>query len=308
MLILNDNDVDSLTNMTAAISSVRAAFVGPNAEKFVASPRNHVSFPGRGDLVFTTGGIPEGPVGFRVYDTFSGGSSSTQLIVVWNAVTGVLDGIVVGQRVGKMRNGAIGGLAIRAMSREDAKVVGVLGSGAQARTQLEAAATVRSLKEVRVFSRNANGRELFAREMTSGLGVNVHAVESARAAVEGAEIIICATKSIEPVFDANWVMPGAHVNTVGPKIAGAHELPLGVAAAATIIATDSITQVEAMSRPFFLEDTPMRARLAPLGDILDGVVVGRSGRDDITVFCLTGLAGTEVLIAADTIARAEDKI
>ncbi len=304
MLVLDDGDVDALMDMAAAIDAIEPAFVAQSAGRFIAPPRNYVTVPGRGDLVFTTGGLPDGPVGFRVYDTLAGGAANAQIIAVWNAATGTLEGLVAGERVGKMRTGAIGGLAVRAMAREDARVAGIIGAGVQARTQIEAVAAVRQLDEARIYSRTDHGREVFAREMTARLGLPVRAVETAREAVEGVDILICATTSREPVFDADWLAPGVHVNTVGPKAAGAHELPLQAAEAAAVVATDSLAQVEAMSRPFFLDDTAARADLLQLGDIVAGKVSGRKRDDDITLFCSTGLAGTEVLLAAEVIARA----
>jgi alanine dehydrogenase len=304
MLVLNDDDVNMLIDMAGAIAAVEPAFKVRPVGGFVAPPRHYAGFPNRGELVFTVGGLKDGPVGFRVYDTLTGGGRrNPQLIAVWDAPSGCLEGIVTGNRLGRIRTGAIGGLAIRHMAPRTATIATVIGAGRQARTQIEAAAAVRDLSEIRVCSRSIESMKAFAREM-AGLDVPVSCVGDARDAVEGADIVICATTSREPVIEAAWLKNGAHVSTVGPKLTDGHELPLEVAERASVIATDSIAQVEAMGGRYFLMPTPMGRRMTDLARVVSGEVAPRRGPDELTLFCSVGLAGTEVLIAAEVLARA----
>ncbi|MBP2547874.1 ornithine cyclodeaminase [Neorhizobium galegae] len=303
--ILTDHDLQMPALMPLAIEAVEDVLRQRARGAFVSPPRHAVSIDGAGDLVFTIGGGAGGqsPVaGFRAYTTFSV-QQDDQLVAVWNVETGTLKAVVIGSLLGAIRTGAIGGAAIRYLSREDAQVVAVIGSGLQARTQLEAAVAVRPVREVRVFSRSAENRDRFAMEMQQRLGRPVQAVETARAAVEGADIVLCATVSPEPVIRAEWLKPGAHINTVGPKTAEAHELPVEVAAMARRIATDSPAQLQAYGRPFFLAGTPQLSRMEDLADIVAGALpAGATGQgrglDDVTLFCSTGLAGTEVVVAS----------
>lgn len=223
---------------------------------------------------------------------------------MFDSRSGELRGLVLGNRLGAMRTGAIGGAAIKLLAREDARILGVIGAGRQARTQIEAAAAVRPLERVRVFSRTPARREAFAAEMAATTGVPVEAVETAEEAVRGADILICATTSATPVFDPAWLAPGTHVTTVGPKFAGAHEISLDVAARSAVIATDSPAQVEAYADPFFLIGTPDYARMVALSAIATGAQPGRTSADAITLFCSVGLAGTEVLVAQAALERA----
>lgn len=311
--VFTDPDLELPALMPLAIEAVEDALLQRARGAFVSPPRHAVHIDGAGDLVFTIGGGVGGqePVaGFRAYTTFSS-DQDDQLVAVWNVETGRLKAIVIGSLLGAIRTGAIGGAAIRHLSREDASVVAVIGSGLQARTQLEAAVAVRRVRDVRVFSRSTANRHRFAIEMQERIGMPVHAVETARAAVEGADIVLCATASPEPVLKPEWLVPGVHINTVGPKTVDAHELSVDIAAVARRIVTDSPAQLLAYARPFFLAGTPHLERIEDLAGIVAGSqakdAVGPAREpDDITLFCSTGLAGTEVVVAsriADHLAR-----
>lgn len=297
MKILRDEDLEDRGLMAVAIDALEAAFRARAANRLVSPPRHQVSFPGRGDLVFTIGGVlGDKPLaGFRVYETFGG---ADQVVAVWSPDDARLKGICVGERLGNLRTGAIGGIAIRHLSAPDARSVGIIGSGAQARTQLAAAAAVRKLDHVRVYSRSEERRAAFADEMQRALGLSVEPAGSAREAVEDADIVICATASRTPVIHAGDLKPGVHVNTVGPKTRDGHELGLDIADAAAVITTDSPEQTRAYATPFFLAGSGNEDRMADLADIIAGKAGGRRLPEDVTLFCSVGLAGTEVVVAS----------
>jgi ornithine cyclodeaminase/alanine dehydrogenase-like protein (mu-crystallin family) len=294
MMILTNDDIDPVAAMPVALDAIESALRNQHDGALVAPPRHRVTFPHAGGLFFTIGGN-ETVAGFRVYDTFDG-PAHTQLTVVWSTRTAELIVLVRGDRLGEIRTGAIGGVAVRLMSNPEASTIGIIGSGNQARAQLLAVAAVRPLTRVRVFSPNTANREAFAIEMGAMLGLPIEAVGSAELATREADIVICATSSETPVIDASWLEPGAHVNTVGPKTASAHELGLDVARRASIVATDSIAQTRAYTNPFFLDGSDAD-RMVELCTLIDGKVAARQHQTDITLFCSTGLAGTEVLVA-----------
>lgn len=298
-IILSDSDLERIPAMALAIEAIEAAILARAAGDLVSPPRHKVSFAEKGDLIFTIGGTMEQAsiAGFRVYDTFRG-PRHEQIVAVWSTETAELQGILIGTRLGEIRTGAIGGIAVRHMSPPDATTVGIIGSGQQARAQLEAAALVRQLSYVRIHSRSERNRYQFALEMEERLGIPVEAVDSPRHAVRDADIVICATSSLTPVLKAEWLKSGAHINTVGPKMVDEHELDLDVAAAAHLIATDSPEQVKAYRMPFFLEGTPSAERMVDLAAIVSGKLVARERPDQTTLFCSVGLAGTEVLVGA----------
>src|SRR5262245_25165524 len=119
----------------------------------------------------------------------------------------------------------------------------------------------------------------------------------------GADVVVCATSSDTPVLEAGWLAPGAHVNMLGRKTADRRELGLDVAERAAVIATDSPAQTRAYGAPFFLDGTAHLARMADLADLIAGKATARPSPEAITLFCSTGLAGTEVLVA-DALLRA----
>ena len=168
--ILTDKDVVELADMASAIEAVTRAFEARASGALIAPPRHSVTFPDLGALTFTIGGVAGDAAlaGFRVYDTFdTHGAPHTQIVAVWNARDGSLQGVILGERLGDLRIGAIGGLAIRHMARADSKILGMIGSGAQARTQVAAAATVR-LHKVRVYSRDTENRAPLPRRWRNG--------------------------------------------------------------------------------------------------------------------------------------------
>jgi ornithine cyclodeaminase/alanine dehydrogenase-like protein (mu-crystallin family) len=297
--VVTDLELSGWPVMPVALDAIETALAAHAAGQLIAPPRHFVSFPGLGSLVFTIGGTTgANPIaGFRAYETF-GRAQHEQLVAVWSAETGELQGIFIGTLLGEIRTGAIGGVAIRHMSAPDAAAVGVLGTGQQARTQLMAAAAVRKLQMVRVFSRNEGRRAAFARDMARELGMTVEASDNARAAVHDADIVICATDSTQPVLEPGWVKPGAHINTVGPKTVGGHELSIEVALNADVIATDAPEQIRAFSEPFFLNGTPAAERVVDLSSIVTGRHPVRTSGRETTLFCSVGLAGTEVVVAA----------
>lgn len=155
-----------------------------------------------------------------------------------------------------------------------------------------AAASVRSPQEVRVYSRSADNRVAFGREIAPKLSCPLRLEDSVERAVRDADIVLCATSSRTPVLDAAWLKPDAHINTVGPKICSGHELGIDVAERSAVIATDSPVQMHAYSEPLFLDGTPHMRRVADLAEIV--VTPRRQQRPGMSL----GLSGTEILAAA----------
>jgi ornithine cyclodeaminase/alanine dehydrogenase-like protein (mu-crystallin family) len=303
--ILTDQDIEKFASMKTIVKAIERAFEEQAKGTLVSPPRFRLEAD-QGDLVFTAGAATgfEKVIGFRVYDTYENDlDGHEQLVCVFDSDTGVFKGIAIGNLLGAVRTGAIGGAAINAMARMNADQIAVIGTGVQARTQLEAAVAVRNIKRIKVFSRNQGNRETFAEEMTKKLDIDISPVDSPKDCIEGADIVICATNSGTPVFETDWLKPGVHINTVGPKSVKRHEVPVELAACSSVIVTDSIEQLHAYTTPHFLVGTPDENRIVQLSDIVTGKVSGRTAVSDITLFCSVGLAGTEVVVANEIMKR-----
>jgi alanine dehydrogenase len=223
------------------------------------------------------------------------------VVALFDAESGEPLAILDGPALTAMRTGAASGVSTRLMARTDARVLTVFGVGAQAVWQIRAVRAARKIDEVRVFSRTADRREAFAAELVAELGaaVQVTAASSAKAAVDGADVICCATTSSEPIFSADWVAPGAHLSAVGSFRKGMIELPPEIFSRAALVAVDSREAaleeagdlIAALERGLLADDG-----FVEIGTIEAGWAASRDP-DAITVFKSVGLAIQDVAAA-----------
>jgi ornithine cyclodeaminase len=293
VVIMRDRDVRARLSAADAVAWMGEAVDAAYRGELLVPARTHAEFGG-GRLVFTAGRLRGEWFGYRSYDTFPT-DPGEQLVVVHDEASGEVRAVALGNELGPRRVGAIGALAAYALAPAGAGVVAVIGSGTQARTQLWALAAVRDLREVRVYSRHPDRRAAFAHELRRATGVAARAVPEARAALAGAEIVILATSSPTPVIQAEWLEPGSYVTTLGPKQQNRAEFGLDLPAAAALLVTDSLAQIDAYDPPNVLASTPHRERLVSLGAVRAGEVP-LPRKDGITLFFSVGLAGTEAFL------------
>jgi ornithine cyclodeaminase/alanine dehydrogenase-like protein (mu-crystallin family) len=306
-MILREIDVQAVLTMGEAVGVIRKAFAARAAGDLLAPPRFRVESP-QGAMVFTAGATTGARplLGFRVYDTFPRGlqGEQDQIVVVYDAEAGRLKGLILGRILGAMRTGAIGGVAIDTLARQDTAVLSVIGAGYQARTQVEAALAVRDFAEIVIFNRSPERAAAFCAELSAQYGRTCRLTTTAEEAVHVADVLICATTSKTAVLHSAWIRPGTHVTTIGPQTTAAHELPLDILHVADVVATDSIPQSQAFDAPFFIPED----RLVALDQIISGAAAGRVTEAQITLFCSVGLAGTEVLLGDYVLEQAAAKL
>ncbi len=189
-----------------------------------------------------------------------------------------------------MRVGATSGVATKYLAREAAKVMGLLGSGEQARTQLTAALAVRPLRTVKVYSPTKANRERFAREMSAQVGIEVVPVDSAKEAIRGSDIVTAATNTVDPVVEGRWLEEGSHVNSIvgGDSYLPRRELDDEVIRRAGIIVVGYKKQIF-LDRQAEFADRLEKGMIRPedlhdLGDLLMGKCRGRKDDREITLF------------------------
>ncbi len=203
--------------------------------------RQRLHVPGKGVLNhMAAADLTTGYMGLKIYSISRGGARF--LVTLFSAESGELVALIEADYLGQMRTGAASGVATRFMARQDARVAAIIGTGLQARTQLEAIAAVRKLESIRAFGRDPGRRETFAREMTPALGVPVTPVSSAEEAVRGAQIVTTCTTSKVPVLEGRWIEPGMHINAVGVNQAQKRELDAEAVLRCDVIAADSREQ------------------------------------------------------------------
>ena len=303
-LLLSEADVDELADMGMAMAAVEEAFRLQSEGRAFNLPRRRVG-GGTTTLQLMGGAIPAlNRIGFKAY---VGGAGSTRFVVnLYRESTGELDAIIEAGRLGQLRTGAASGVSAKHLAREDAGVVAVIGSGYQARTQLEAMAVARKLSAARVFSRDAARRESFAREMSSRLELEVVPCASGEEACAGADLIVTATNSLNPVLEGAWIVPGAHVMAMGANRIQARELDDAALAGSDLVAADDIDQakIESGDLTAAVENGAFGwSDVVPLGDVIAGAAAGRSGAEQRTLFKSLGIAIWDIAFA-DRILRA----
>jgi ornithine cyclodeaminase len=222
------------------------------------------------------------------------------VVLLFEAEHGQPVAIVDASEVTAIRTAAVSGVATRALAREDADDLAVIGSGTQARTHLEAMLAVRPVRRVRVWSPNPERREAFASEATKRHGIQVLAVDEPRAAAEGATLVCTVSGAREPVVRGEWLAAGCHVNAVGSALPTARELDSEAVARARLF-VDRRESALSESGDLLLamqEGAIGRDHIAgELGELLIGSAEGRTDPDQVTLFKSLGLAVEDVAAA-----------
>ncbi|MEO1442616.1 MAG: ornithine cyclodeaminase family protein, partial [Chloroflexota bacterium] len=231
------------------------------------------------------------------------------LVIALDPETGVPTAFMEGGTLTAIRTGAGSGAATDILARPDSRTVAIIGSGAQARTQLEAVCTVREIEKVYVYSRTPANSRTFAEQMAgqSGIPASVVVAASANDAVRQADIVCAATTSIEPVFDGDALKPGTHINGVGSFRPDMQELDLATIQKSLVV-VDSVDAVleEAgeLIIPLNNGDIDRTHIHAELGAIVNGQAAGRTDDGQITFFKSVGVAVQDVVAAGIAVKNA----
>lgn len=298
-LYLSEAYVLETLPMSKAVELVDDAFRRLADGTAVNQPRRRVVLPTGSVLHYMAAGMPR-YFGIKVYSTNPKSGAHFE-VVLYRSEDGMPLATIEANHLGQIRTGAASGVATKYLAREDASVAAIIGSGFQAETQLEAVANVRKLREVRVWSRSAEKRTAFAQRCSAKFGLNVRAAETARECVEGADIVTTATSSRQPVLDADWIAPGAHVNGSGSNWADRRELPSDlIFGKAAIVAVDSVEGAKMESGDLLIPMRESGSDVFPgveLSEIVAGLRPGRTNDAQITVFKSNGLAVEDIAVA-----------
>src|SRR2546430_1230799 len=219
IMVLSEADVERLLPMAECIEVMSDALIAlARGEAFVPL-RSIVQPPGAAGLLALMPGYISGDrpaFGYKAVSVFPGNAelgihTHQGAVVVLDPGTGRLEALLDGSAVTAIRTAAVSAVSARHLAREDAAELAIIGAGVQARTHLEALSQVRPLARVRVWNRSREHAERFAAEASLKYAFPMELGDSAAAAVEGADIVVTATHSVEPIIDAAWISAGTHV-------------------------------------------------------------------------------------------------
>jgi alanine dehydrogenase len=290
-LFLTEADVLELLPMERALERVEASFVAQHQGEAINRSRERIFLP-HSSLHYMAAALPgENLLGMKIYTVTR--AAWRFVVLLFDATSGALLAVLEADQLGRIRTGAASGVATKLMARRDAGYAGVIGTGRQARTQLEAVALVRKLRAAWAFGRDAKRRRDFCLEMTERLGLAVEPAESAEAAARPADIVIAATSSAQPVLQGAWLRPGTHVNAIGANMADRREVDDETLARAGVIAVDSLQQARQEAGDLIQGFASLQRDwqgVRELHEIIAGDAPGRNSEEEITVFKSSGIA------------------
>jgi ornithine cyclodeaminase len=306
--VLRETEIRELVSPREALAAVRDAFARLARGEATLPGVIGLDLPARHGEVHVKGAYLHGARHFSIkvasgfYANAALGLAVTGgLVLVFDAATGLPAAILLDNGyLTELRTGAAGALAADLLARAHVDTVGILGSGGQARYQLEALLAVRQPRRVIVHGRTPDRASAYAREMAARCSVAVEVAASAREAVEASELVVTTTPSREPIVHAHWLRPGVHVTAVGSDGPHKRELDTAVLTRADKVVVDSLAQCLRLGEIHHaVEEGRMRPEdvHAELGELAAGLKPGRTSEDEITVADLTGVGVQDAAVA-----------
>ena len=313
--VLTEADLRPLVTMRDAIAAVAEGFRRLSAGEATVPVRTPVPAGAEGaTLLVMPGSLGRGAaLGAKLVTVFPANRERGRpvvqaVIVLVDPETGAPAAILDGEWLTALRTGAATGVATDLLARPDARVLAVIGAGAQAPAQIEAVRAVRPIEHVRIVSRRGTSARRLAETLSRAAegAVDASALPDAAEAVRGADVVVTVTDSTKPVLPADAIGPGCHINAVGGYTPGMQELPGELVARCRVVvderraalaeAGDVIGPIEAG-----LLDA---SRLVEIGELLTGVAAARTSPDEITLFKSVGSAAQDLAVAALALDRA----
>jgi len=312
LLVLNQQEVEELLDMEGCIEAMaealsslargevhvplRAVVKPPSEDTFIGLMPAH---RGGGVPLYslkTVCVMPDNPQ--RGLDAHQG------TVTLFDGETGETRAIMNASAITAIRTAAVSAVATRLLAREDARELGILGAGVQARSHLEALRLVRDFDRVRIYAPTAEHARVLAGE--SG----AEAVGSAEEAVRDADVVVTATSSVEPVLERKWLKQGAHLNVIGGRPPTMRELDVATVADSAFY-TDKRESAENEAHDYrdALEAGAIGSDhiRGEIGEVLIGSAPGRQSPEELTVFRSLGLAVEDLAAAEYVVRRARER-
>jgi ornithine cyclodeaminase/alanine dehydrogenase-like protein (mu-crystallin family) len=308
VMVLKNEQMENLLPMTEEVEAIEQAFRELGEGKAMIAPRARLRTPWKeegGQYFFNNiMGLVPGmkSMALRIDSSFSkevqvaGAKRRVYpgnfigLVMLFDMDTCEILALMDDHYLSTMRVGATSAVASKYLARKNARVMALLGSGEQAKTQVTAHLAVRSLRLIKVYSPTKANREKFAREMTAETGVEIIPVASAQEAIRGSDIVTAATNTVDPVIEGRWLEEGTHLNSIvgGDGFLPRKELDDEAVMKSNLIVVGSRQQIFLDKQAEFhdrLERGLVKAEdLHELGELLTGKCRGRNDDKEITFF------------------------
>jgi alanine dehydrogenase len=298
-LFLSDVQVAQLTDWKAAIDALRMAY-SRTIQPAMVPPRSMA----RGEGIWLrslTAVSPSGRhMGCKLISASMKSRRASYLIALFDQETMALSALIDGNRITGIRTAATAAVAVDAAAPRKPLVVAVIGSGFEAKGLLMALSSVREIAQVRVFSPTPASRERFATFFREEQGLATEATASAPAAIDGADVVLCAARSHDesPVILGAWLEPGMTVVSIGSTLPEQREVDEGVISRATVIVADMPEEVAHDTGDMLAAKRAgieFEGKLVPLSDLVAGKC--RREPEDIVLYKSVGSALQDVITA-----------
>jgi alanine dehydrogenase len=308
-LHISEAEVRSVLTMPLAIEAVEEISRKQSRGDVLVHPRRRFELPGGGFFHYMAAiDLSAGFLAMKLY-TYAKGKIRF-LVPLYEVKSGDLLAQIEADYMGQLRTGAASGVATKYLARRHSRVAAIIGTGGQARTQLEAIANVRPIELARVYSRDAGKRQQFALEMAQKLGMIVEPVASSSDAVRRADIVCTATTAANPVVLGADLAPAVHINAIGANHSHKREIDDDAVKSADVIVVDSIEQSRQEAGDLiiaFQGDEICWTGVKKLSEIVDGKASGRTSDSEITLFKSNGIASWDLAAAMKVYALSKEK-
>jgi len=304
VLLVGRREIEELLSMSEALRAVEHAFKLEAEGKTIMPPKLYLD-------------LPEYQGDFRVMPAYINGSAGVKWVSVYpnnreqnlpsvlatiilcDPNNGCPLAIVDGTYITNMRTGAAGGIAVKYLAKRDSSVIGMIGAGAQAKTQLLAISKVLPrIEEVKVFDQYKDASLRYVEEMAAKLNINIRPVETIQEATE-ADVVVTTTPSREPVVKKQYIRPGTHITAIGADAEGKQELEVELVKNAKVV-VDDIRQAShsgEINVPLSKGIIKVEEIYGTLGEVVANIKKGRENDQEITIFDSTGLAIQDIICA-----------
>jgi alanine dehydrogenase len=305
VLWLAQEEVKSVMDMPSDMHVVESAFRQHGLGKVQMPPKSYLYYNAyNGDLRTMPAYLEEEDItGVKIVNVHPGNPTVglptvMALIVLISPQTGEPIAIMDGTYITDIRTGAAGGIAAKYLARKNSKVIGLIGAGNQAKTQLEALNEVFKPELVKVTSRTKESCEIFIQEAADIVSCEIRYEEKIEKACD-CDILVTTTPSRKPIVKSQWIKEGTHINAIGADAVGKEELDPELILRSKVVVDDMVQalhsgEVNVPLSKHYISENDIHAQL---GEVMVGRKPGRTSEEEITIFDSTGLAIQDVASA-----------